>query len=322
MRYRTLGRTGLRVGELGFGAWGIGKDLWDRTDDRESIAALKRALELGVDFFDTAYAYGGGHSENLIGFALFETKRRATVATKIPPKEWDGRPSISRAFPPDWIVRCTEASLRNLGTETIDLQQFHHWDDRWLEEPGWDRAWSAVERLKRDGKIRYWGASLASRRPGSGLELARSGLADAVQVEFNLFEQEPADELLGLCRRQGVGVIARSPLDRGGLGGRLTGRTRFGIGDSRRDYFARGRLAQTLRRGEAIRDILVPSQAADLAAAAIKFCLSFPEVSVVIPGMRRRAHVEANARAADGRYLSASVLERLRAHAWRARAAP
>ncbi len=316
IRQRVLGRTGLRVSELGFGAWGIGKLGWGVDgDDRRSLSALKRALELGVDFFDTAYAYGNGHSENLIAFASQGARKRASVATKIPPRQWPCR-RVCDAFAPGWIVQCTERSLKNLGVETIDLQQFHQWDDRWLAQPAWDKTWTAIERLKRDGKIRFWGASIASFRPESALELAGSGLADAIQVIFNLFEQAPADALLPLCQSRGVGVIARSPLDEGGLTGRLSGDTRFDEADFRRSYFGGSLLEETVRRSKRLEDLLVPSHAASLAQAALRFCLSFPAVSTVIPGMRRPEHVEANVRAAASGPLPKDVLDALRPYAW------
>lgn len=316
---RRLGRTGLEVSAIGFGAWGIGKAWWGPTDDAESLKALRRTLELGINFFDTAYVYGDGHSERLIARAFQEAGRRALVATKVPPKnfQWPSRGALAEAFPPGWIQECTERSLKNLGVETLEIQQFHVWQDSWLAEPAWDKTLKTVEALKRQGKIRFWGISINSRLPKSALELVRSGLVDTVQVIFNLFEQEPTQDLFAACREKDVGVIARVPFDEGGLTGGLTEETRFPEGDFRRDYFAGGLLGETVRRAGALEKLLVKEDVPNLAAAALRFCLSFPEVSTVIPGMRRAAHVEANALASRFPPYPPAMLKKLRAHAWK-----
>ena len=202
MERRSLGSTGLTVSEVGYGAWGIGGTRWLGADDRESLRALARAIELGVDFFDTALGYGGGHSEQLVGRAVRASRDSVVVATKIPPKNgvWPAPSGISpdEAFPGDWIVECTERSLRNLGLETIDVQQFHVWSDDWLERGDWHET---VERLKRDGKIRCFGVSINDHDPASALGLVRSGLVDTVQAIYNIFDQSPEDELLPGGRR-------------------------------------------------------------------------------------------------------------------------
>ncbi len=318
LRRRILGRTGFEVSEIGFGAWGIGKSMWGKTEDSESLAALRRALELGINFFDTAYVYGDGHSERLIARAFREAGRRALVATKVPPKnfQWPSRGSLRETFPADWIIRCTERSLKNLEAEAVEIQQLHVWDDSWLKDPEWEKTYKAVEVLKKHGKIKHWGVSINDRAPKTALELVRSGLVDTVQVIFNLFEQEPAEELFPLCRERRVGVIARVPFDEGGLAGTLAEETVFEEGDFRRGYFSGGLLKETARRAKAVERVLVPG-APDLAAAALRFCLSFPEVSSVIPGMRRAAHVEANSRMAGSRPYPARLLKELRAHAWK-----
>ncbi|MBI2462398.1 MAG: aldo/keto reductase [Candidatus Rokubacteria bacterium] len=314
MRYRQLGRTGETVSEIGFGAWGIGKGAWGPADDGLSIRALCRAFELGFTFIDTALGYGDGESERLIARAFREYRERCLVATKVPRKagDWPPKPGTPArvAFPPEWIVECTERSLRNLRADVIDLQQLHLWTDEWLQDPGWQ---DAVARLRDQGKIRRFGVSVIDHRPETALELVRSGLADTVQVIYNIFDQSPAAELLPLCQARGVGVIARVPFDEGSLAGRLTPETVFH--DFRRDYFRGERLRETCERVERLR-FLVRDEIGTLAQAALKFCLSHPAVSTVIPGMRRPEHVEENCAASDGIPLRPDELEALKAHAW------
>lgn len=319
MNHRELGRTGLTVAEIGFGAWGIGGKFWGPADDELSVAALRRALDKGVDFFDTAFVYGDGHSERLIARAFAESGRGGTVASKVPPKnwKWPGGGTLKDAFPADWVVSCTERTLKNLGVGTLDVQQFHVWRDEWLGQPGWEETWKALETLKRDGKIRFWGVSINDLDPGSALRLVASGKADTVQVIFNLFEQAPLAQLFPLCRKQSVGVIVRVPLDEGGLTGKLTEKTKFPGDDFRSDYFSGGRLAETVKRARSLEAVLVPQHAPDLAAAALKFCLSFPEVSTVIPGMRRPSHVDMNVGVSNGKGYPDSLLKELRQHAWK-----
>jgi len=316
MRYRHLGRTGQTVSEIGFGAWGIGKGAWGPTDDARSIRALCRAFELGVTFVDTALGYGDGHSERLIARSFREYRERCFVATKVPPKagEWPPRPGTPMrvVFPPEWIVECTERSLRHLEADILDLQQLHIWTDEWLPDQGWQ---DAVTRLRDQGKIRLFGVSVIDHRPETALELARSGLADTVQVIYNIFDQSPAAELLPLCQAQGVGVIARVPLDEGSLTGRLIPETVFPPGEFRSQYFRGERLRETCARVEQLR-FLIRDEIRSLAQAALKFCLSHPAVSTVIPGMRRPEHVEENCAASDGIPLRPEELEAVRAHAW------
>ncbi|MBI4422371.1 MAG: aldo/keto reductase [Elusimicrobia bacterium] len=320
MARRRLGRTRLSVSELGFGGWGIGKTMWGRTEDPESLSVLRRALELGVNYFDTAYVYGHGHSERLIAQALKDAGAKAVVATAVPPKnmEWPARPStgLAYAFPPDWIAACTERSLFNLRTERLDLQQLHVWHDNWLKDRLWPETLRTLERLKKEGKVRFWALSANSDDPDSALKALETGLFDAVQVTLNLFDQRAAERLLPLCAERGVAVAARCPFDEGGLAGSLTLQTRFEPSDFRSHYFGGERLGETVRRAQALEQLLVGPHAPTLAQAALKFCLSFPAVTTVIPGMRKRSHVEENARAADGRYFDAALLETLRAHAW------
>jgi len=316
MEYRVLGRTGLRVSEIGFGAWGIGKGWWGETDDKLSVRALVMALDLGVTFIDTAYAYGSGHSERLIARAFRQTGRRVVVATKVPLKspDWPPKPGVParQAFPADWIVKHTEQSLRNLETDCLDIQQLHVWRDEWIEETEWKEA---VEALKKSGKIKFFGVSVIDHQPETALELVRSGLADTVQVIYNIFDQSPEDALFALCRELNVGVIARVPFDEGSLAGRFTPEMKFPRGSFQASYFRGERLRETCARIDRIRP-LVGGGVATLPQLALKFCLSHPAVSTVIPGMRRPEHVEANCAASEGRPLPAETLSALKAHAW------
>jgi aryl-alcohol dehydrogenase-like predicted oxidoreductase len=318
--HRPLGRTGLSVSEIGFGGWGIGKSMWGRTEDHESLLSLRAALDAGVDYFDTAYAYGRGHSERLIARAFKEAGRRATVSTKVPPQnmEWPGHPRarLAHVFSPEWVRLSAERSLRNLGADAIDLLQFHVWNDAWLRDPLWPALSGTMDALKAEGKVRHWGASLNNDEPESGLELVKTGRIDVVQVLFNMFDQRAADRLLPLCRERGVGVIARCPFDEGGLTGTLTRETRFEPEDFRSHYFGGQRLVETCARAEKLTVAAIGPKAETLATAALKFCLSFDAVSTVIPGMRRVTHVSSNARAADGRYYDARELAEIAKHRW------
>lgn len=319
MRSRALGRTGLSVSEIGFGGWGIGKSMWGRTDDDESLRALRVAVEQGITYYDTAFAYGHGHSERLIARLFKELGRRLTVSTKIPPKnmEWPAHPrtALAFAFPPDWVRLCVERSLRNLNADYLELCQFHVWTDSWLKDPLWPEVAAAFARLKKEGKIRFVGASLNDDGE-TALELIGSGFVDQVQVLFNLFNQKALDKVFPLCQKKGVAVVVRCPFDEGSLTGALRPDSRFEPEDFRSHYFGGERLAETCRRLAALeKDVLGP-KAAELATAALKYCLSFDAVSTVIPGMRRASHVLANARAADGRYYGADELRRIAAHRW------
>ena len=316
MHHRRLGRTGVDVSEIGFGAWGIGKGWWGETDDRLSVRALVRALELGATFIDTAYAYGNGHSERLIARAFRQTGHRVFVATKVPLKgtDWPPKPGTSagQAFPAERIIMHTEQSLRNLETERLDLQQLHIWRDEWIEEMEWQ---DAVQKLKQQGKIRFFGVSVIDHQPETVLRLVRSGLIDTVQVIYNIFDQSPAETLFPLCRQYDVGVIARVPFDEGGLTGSLTPQASFPKGSFQGSYFRGDRLRETCERVDRLRPLL-RDEVSSLAQLALKFCLSHAAVSTVIPGMRRPEHAEANCAASDGKPLSADLLAALRTHAW------
>lgn len=316
MFYRTLGRTGLRISEVGFGAWGIGRANWIGAEDDESLRALNRAIDLGCNFIDTALGYGGGHSERLVGQVVRSRSETVYVATKIPPKNglWPARPGIpsSETFPADHIIACTEQSLTNLGLDTIDVQQFHVWSDEWIGEGDWLEA---VRKLKEQGKIRCFGISINDHEPANALKLIETGVVDTVQVIYNMFDQSPEDELLPACERHNVGVIVRVALDEGGLTGRITPESTFPEGDFRNHYFAGDRKKEVYERVQRI--------AADLGIgldgmpeAALRFVLSHPAVSTVIPGMRSVRNVERNMAVGDGKGLPPEQAAKVKKHRW------
>jgi aryl-alcohol dehydrogenase-like predicted oxidoreductase len=316
MRYRKLGKTGLEVSELGFGAWGIGGAMWVGADDDESMRALRLAIEHGVNFLDTAYGYGDGHSETLVGAAVRESAETVYVASKLPPKnmQWPSQPGVraEEAFPAEWIVECTERSLQKLGLETIDVQQFHVWSDEWVGQGDW---LDGIEQLKRDGKIRFFGISINDHEPDNAIKLVESGLVDTVQVIYNLFDQSPADALFPAVEAAGVGAIVRVPFDEGALTGSVRPETTFPEGDFRNGYFAGDRKREVWERVQAIaQDIDVEEDR--LAEIALRFCLSHPATSVVIPGMRSIRNVERNVHAAAAGPLDEQQLAALRRHRW------
>jgi aryl-alcohol dehydrogenase-like predicted oxidoreductase len=316
MLYRTLGRTGLRISEIGFGAWGIGGIMWQGGNDSDAMKALHRAADLGVNFFDTALVYGDGHSEKLIGRFLKERKMTAVVASKIPPKDmrWPARTGtpLEAAFPYDHIIECTERTLRNLEVETLDLQQFHVWSDQWTDIPQWA---DAIARLKEEGKIRFFGISINDHEPDSVLAVAESGTVDSFQVIYNIFDQTPENRLFAVCAARNIGVIVRVPFDEGALTGSITESTIFPEGDFRNRYFRGDRKKQVVEHVGRITPLL-GAEAATLPELALRFCLQPSVVSTVIPGMRTPGHVEANCGVSDGRRLSPKLSGELRQLRW------
>lgn len=314
MRYRKLGRTGYEVSEIGYGAWGIGKSMWVGADDTGSMRALHEAVECGVNFIDTALAYGDGHSEELVGRLLRERRERIYVATKIPPKNmiWPARGALREVFPGSYIVRSVETSLRNLGVDIIDIIQLHVWDPSWLAENEW---YDTLLDLQRRGRVAHLGVSVNDHQPDSVLDLAQSGKVATIQVIYNIFEQSPEERLFPLCLDKEVGVIARVPLDEGALTGTLTPETRFPKRDWRNFYFRGERKKLVFERIEKLKALLGP-EAETLPELALKFCLHHQAVGTVIAGMRSVDHVRANAAVSRRPPLSASALREVRAHRW------
>jgi aryl-alcohol dehydrogenase-like predicted oxidoreductase len=315
MNIRTLGRTGLRVSEVGYGAWGIGAKQWIGASDDESTRALERAIDLGLNFIDTALAYGDGHSEKLVG-AVAKRRKGVFVATKIPPKnrKWPAERSIpvAEAYTADYVVARTEESLRNLGMETVDLQQLHVWTDEFVGAGDW---MSGIEKLKKQGKIRHFGISLGEHTPENGLRAVESGIVDTVQVIYNIFDQSPEDALFPLCLKKNVGVLARVPFDEGGLTGKVTPQTEFPKEDFRNHYFQGDRKKEVYERiGKIAADLEIGLDR--LPEIALRFALTPPTVSTVIPGMRSVKNAEANCAAGDGRGLPQNQVSRLRPHRW------
>jgi aryl-alcohol dehydrogenase-like predicted oxidoreductase len=291
--------------------------MWLGAQDDESVAALNRAIDLGLNFIDTAAVYGNGHSERLVGQVVRERDERIVVASKIPPKNrrWPAPDGVDpdEAFPADHIRKWTERTLTNLGLDVLDVQQFHVWNDEWVGRGSWHEA---IEALKDEGKIRFFGVSINDLQPANAIQLIETGAVDTVQVIYNIFEQAPEDELLAACGRNDVGVIARVPLDEGSLTGRLTAGSTFPEGDFRNDYFSGERaLDKVDERVRAILDDL-GIEREELAEVALRYVLSRAEVSTVIPGMRTVRNVERNMALGDGAGLPAEQVAALKAHRW------
>jgi aryl-alcohol dehydrogenase-like predicted oxidoreductase len=318
MNYRRFGRTGWQVSEIGYGMWGLAG--WTGSDDAESLDALQRAVDLGCNFFDTAWAYGEGRSEKILGKILRANSGHAPgkklyIATKIPPKnrKWPSRRefTLEDCYPPEHIEEYVHKSLKNLGVEVIDLIQFHTWEDRWLND---ERLPRAIEKLRRSGKVRAVGVSVNRWEPWNGIRAVLEGAADAVQVIYNLFDQNPEDALFPICRQKEVAVIARVPFDEGSLTGTLTLETTWPKGDWRNTYFVPENLKATLSRVDALKPLIPTGMT--MPEMALRFILNNPDVATVIPGMRRRRHVEANIAASDTGPLPAPLQAALRKHRW------
>ena len=316
MKYRKLGRTGIEVSEIGYGAWGVGGKQWLGGDDASSLVALRRAIDAGLNFIDTALAYNEGHSETLVGQVVREAGKKVWLATKIPPKNliWPAKPGvgIEEVFPKQHVMESTEKSLKNLGIEQIDLQQFHVWNPIWFFQDEWRRS---IEDLKASGKIKFFGLSLNDHQPESALDAVATGLIDTVQVIYNVFEQSPERWLFPACEEHGVGVLARVPLDEGALTGALRIDTEFEAGDFRAWYFRDGRLRDVVAR---VSDLEKATAAitGTLAQRCLRFCLSHPAVSTVIPGMRRSSTVDSNCAVSALGLLNAEELAIIRRQVW------
>ena len=316
MNYRQLGKTGLKVSEVGFGAWGIGKMYWIGANDDESLKALHRSIELGLNFIDTAIGYGEGHSEKLIGQVVKQHNVPIYVASKIPPKNyiWPAQPGThaDEAFPSEHIFASTEQSLKNLDCETIDIMQFHVWSDEWVGQGEW---LDAIQRMKEQGKIRYFGVSINNYENSNVIELVKSGVVDTVQLIYNIFDQTAEDELFPACEQYNVGVIVRVPLDEGGLTGAIKPDTTFAEGDFRNSFFQGDRKREVFERvNRIVEDLSIAPD--EIAETALRFTLSHPAVSTVIPGMRSVRNVERNMAVSDGRALPQEKLTKLKKHQW------
>ncbi len=315
LQNKYFGQSEQTASILGHGTWTMGGH-WGPRDDRGAIDALVRALEAGITFIDTALVYGDGHSESLIASALREAKKKAFVATKIPPldRHWPARPDslVADTFPADHIIKSTETSLNNLRTDCIDLQQLHVWSNSWFGNGDWLEA---IGQLKNAGKIRHFGISINDHDPRSALTLVESGLIDSVQVIYNIFDQSPEEELFPLCQKKNVAVIVRVPFDEGSLTGCLDFTKPFHKKDWRRFYFTEERIVETQKRIFDLKDVAQKHQMT-LAQMALRFCLSHPAVTTVIPGMRTIQNVDANVAAAKLGALPQNIINELNSHAW------
>ena len=314
MRTRTFGRIGWKVGEIGYGMWGMAG--WTGSDDEESLLSMQKAVDLGCNFFDTAYGYGEGHSEHLLGeLVRANPRRRLYTATKVPPKnfQWPSRRDFALVdcFPADHVREYVRLSLENSGLDSFDLMQLHTWEDSWLEDDQWIRA---LQDLRDEGVIRAIGISINRWEPWNGVEAVRSGLIDSVQAIFNIFDQNPKDELLPACVENDVAFIARVPFDEGTLTGTLTRDTVFPADDWRSTYFVPENLESSVAHAEALRP-LVPD-GMTMPEMALRFILGEPRISTVIPGMRKLAHVESNIACSDAGPLDAELIRELGGHRW------
>jgi aryl-alcohol dehydrogenase-like predicted oxidoreductase len=316
MEKRKFARTNEEITLLGFGCWGIGKSMWIGADDAESNKALRRAIDEGINFFDTALVYGAGHSETLVGEAEKESGKNIFVASKIPPKdsEWPALDDskLIDVFPKDYIIKRTEQSLRNLKRDNIDLMQFHVWNDKWAKLDEWKEA---VAKLKKEGKVRFWGISINDHQPENGIEAAKSGLIDSFQVIFNIFDQKPTERLFPFCKKNNISIIARVPFDEGALTGNISPNTDFPVGDFRNNYFRGTRKVEVKLRIDSIMND-VKTEVNSMAEAALRYVISFDAITSVIPGMRKEKNLLANIASVKKGPLSAELLKELKTHKW------
>jgi aryl-alcohol dehydrogenase-like predicted oxidoreductase len=314
MKYRQLGRTGFEVSDIAYGLWGMSG--WSGSDDTQSLDSLQRSVDSGCNFFDTAWAYGEGKSDSLLGETMEQNSaKRLYAASKIPPAndKWPALPSYkySDVFSSQHVFKYADLIRKKLRVDSIDLLQFHVWDDSWTDEPEFR---STVEKLKDGGWIRHFGLSLNRWEPENGIKALQTGLVDVVQVIYNIFDQAPEDKLFPLCQELNVGVIARVPLDEGSLGGKMTLETRFPKDDWRSGYFGPENLANTIHRIDKLKTIVPAGMT--LPEMSLRFVLSHPAVSTTIIGMRSPAHVAQNVAVSDAGPLEAALLDELKKHRW------
>jgi len=314
MHYRRFGKTGWKVSEIGYGMWGLAG--WTGSDANEVDDALRKAVDMGCNFFDTAWAYGDGRSEKILGQLIKDYRdKKLYAATKIPPKnrKWPSKPeyALKEVFPNDYIIEYTEKSLKNLDIESIDLLQFHVWEDSWSNNDEWK---SAITKLTKEGKVKHWGISVNRWEPNNSLQSLKTNLFSSVQVIYNIFDQSPEDELFPLCKDLDIGIIARVPFDEGTLTGMLTYETVFPKDDWRSTYFVPQNLRSSVDHANALKPLIPDGMT--MAQMALRFILSNPDVGTIIPGMRKIKNVEANIGTSDGRGLSKELLKELRKHRW------
>jgi aryl-alcohol dehydrogenase-like predicted oxidoreductase len=314
LRYRKFGRTDWQVSEIGYGMWGMAG--WTGSDDVESLASLRRSIDLGCNFFDTAWAYGDGHSEELLGKALrANSGKKLYVASKVPPKNrrWPSQRgfTLDESYPPEYVFEYVDKSLRNIGVDALDLIQYHTWEDNWLDD---QRTIRTIKELRAAGKVRAVGISMNRWEPWNGIRAVKSGLIEAVQVIYNIFDQNPEDELFPACRAYDVAIIARVPFDEGSLTGSLTLQSTWPKNDWRSTYFVPENLRTSVEHAEALKP-LVPA-GSSMAEMALRFILNHPDVATIIPGMRKIKNVEANIAASDKGPLPAVLHSELRKHRW------
>jgi aryl-alcohol dehydrogenase-like predicted oxidoreductase len=314
MHYRRFGRTGWQVSEIGYGMWGLAG--WTGSEQSEVDKALELSAELGCNFYDTAWGYGEGKSEQILGALLKKhNRKRLYAATKIPPKnfKWPSRPTytLEECFPASHIIEYTEKSLKNLGVECIDLQQFHVWEDGWANHDDWKNA---IEKLKKEGKVKHIGISVNRWEPDNVLNTLQTGMIDAVQVIYNIFDQAPEDNLFPLCQKLDIGVIARVPFDEGSLTGMLTKSTVFPKDDWRSTYFVPENLNASVDHADALKPLIPPGMT--MPEMALRFILGNDDVHTIIPGMRKIRNVQMNVAASDGKRLDRSLQSKLKDHRW------
>ena len=314
MKYRKFGRTGWEISEIGYGMWGLAG--WTGSDDDQTMLALQKAVDMGCNFFDTAWGYGSGKSEGMLGeLVRANPGKKIYTATKIPPKNfrWPARKefTLDDCFPPGHIEEYVEKSLKNAGLDSFDLMQFHTWEDHWLND---ERGMAKMEQLMKSGIFHAIGISLNRWEPWNGIRAVESGLVDAVQVIYNIFDQNPKDELFPACRKHNVAVIARVPFDEGTLTGTLTVDSKWPLGDWRNTYFVKENLEASVAHAEALKQLIPCGMT--MTDMALRFILGEKTVSTVIPGMRKAGHVEANLKSSDAGRLSSALMMELEKHRW------
>lgn len=314
MKTRKFGKTNWLISELGYGMWGLAG--WTGSDQNEVEKSLELSVDLGCNFFDTAWGYAEGKSEEILGKLLRRhSNKKLYAATKIPPKNfiWPSKAGfqLKDCFPASHIIEYTEKSLKNLNVDQIDLQQFHVWEDSWADQDEWKIA---IEKLSKEGKVAHWGVSVNRWEPNNCLKTIETGLISSVQVIYNIFDQNPEDELFPLCKKMDVGIIARVPFDEGSLTGLLTYDTIFPADDWRSTYFVPENLTSSVDHANALKPII--PEGMDMPEMALRFILSNPDVGTIIPGMRKIKHVQRNIACSDGMGLKQEKLEELSIHRW------